>query len=159
MRILDLTAGNRAVWFNRDDPRATFVDIRPEVGPSFVADSRALPPDVGDGYGLVVFDPPHKNNGPLFGMSRSYGRFTHAEILSLIQGAAKEAWRVTVPDALMVFKWNDHGRTLGSVLELLLPYWEPLVGHGVSPQQRASQTSWVLLLRLEATSPPSRRER
>ena len=96
---------------------------------------------------LFCFDPPHKNNGPLFGMSRSYGSFTHNEIVDLIRGAAREAWRVTKPDALMAFKWNDHGRTLATTLELLSPYWEPLFGHGVCHQQRSSQTTWVMLAR------------
>jgi hypothetical protein len=148
MKILDLTAGNRAIWFDRKDPRATFVDVRGETEPDFVADARALPDGVGDGFNLIVFDPPHKNNGATGNMVRNYGHFTHADIVSLIQGGAREAWRVTEPDALMALKWNDHGRTLAGVLPLLTPYWEPLFGHGVSSQQRSSQTTWVMLARM-----------
>lgn len=147
MRIADLSAGNRAIWFDKKHPDATFVDIRPEVAPDIVADSRALPATVGDGYDLIVFDPPHKNNGPHFGMARSYGCFDHAAIRSTISGTAREAHRITRNDALMAFKWNDHGLKLATVLDLLAPYWEPLFGHGVSHQQRASQTSWVMLRR------------
>lgn len=147
LRILDLTAGNRAIWFNRSDPRATYVDSREEVEPDIVADSRALPAEVGEGFNLVVFDPPHKNNGTNGSMVRNYGHFTHEQIVSLIRDGAREAWRVSAPGALMAFKWNDHGRTLKSVLPLLAPYWSPLFGHGVSPQQRASQTTWVMLAR------------
>jgi hypothetical protein len=148
MKILDLTAGNRAVWFNRAHPLATFVDVRPEVEPGIVADSRELPAEVGQGFSLVVFDPPHKNNAATGSMVRNYGHWTHAEIRALLEGAAREAWRVTVPDALMAFKWNDHGIKLSSALALLAPYWEPLFGHGVSHQQRATGTSWVMLLRV-----------
>jgi len=147
MKILDLTAGNRAIWFNKAHPFATYVDVRSEVAPAFVADACALPAAVGDGYTLVVFDPPHKNNGATGNMARNYGHSTHAQIWHLIRGAAKEAWRVTTPDALMAFKWNDHGRTLVAVLPMLAPYWEPLFGHGVSHQQRSSQTCWVMLAR------------
>jgi hypothetical protein len=151
LRIIDLSAGNRAVWFDKTCPLATYVDIRPEVEPDVVADSRALPPAIGAGYDLVVFDPPHKNSAASGNMSKNYGHHTAEEITDIIRRTAAEAHRVTTPRGLMAFKWNDHTRKLSSVLPLLAPYWLPLFGHGVSHQQRASQTSWVMLLRSEAT--------
>ncbi len=147
MRILDLSAGNRAVWFDKQCKLATFVDIRPEVAPDFVADSRELPAEVGSGYDLVVFDPPHKNNGAVGFMTPNYGHHTAAEITDIIRRSAKEAHRVSNVTAFMAFKWNDHTRKLASVLALLEPYWYPLFGHGVSAQQRSSQTSWVMMAR------------
>jgi hypothetical protein len=152
MKILDLSAGNRGIWFDKAHPNATYVDIRPEVKPDIVADTRALPAEIGDGYNLVVFDPPHKNNSPDFGMARSYGCFTHAEIRSTIAETAKESHRVAADDALMAFKWNDHSIKLTSVLALLHPFWEPLFGHGVTHQQRG--TAWVMLRRVDAFNPP-----
>lgn len=147
MRILDLTAGNRACWFNRQDPRATFVDRRSEVEPTVVADSCALPAEITGPFDLVVFDPPHKPNGEHFGMARSYGRSTSEEITALLGGGAREAWRVTHGNALMAFKWNTHHRKLTSALRLLEPYWLPILSHGISPQQARSQSSWSLLAR------------
>lgn len=151
MKILDLSAGNRGIWFNKEHPDAKFVDIRPEVQPDVVADSRALPADIGDGYDLIVFDPPHKNNGPNFGMARSYGCFSHEEIRSTVAETAKEAHRIARDDALMAFKWNEHSLRLSTVLGLLAPYWEPLFGHGVTHQQRG--TSWVMLRRMDCFNP------
>lgn len=151
MKVLDLSAGNRAIWFNKDHPCATFVDIRPEVGPDFIADSRALPAGVGDGYSLVVFDPPHKNNAATGNMVRNYGHHTHAEIRDVIAETAKEAHRIAADDALMAFKWNDHSIKLASVLGLLGPYWEPLFGHGVTHQQKG--TAWVMLRRIDRFNP------
>jgi hypothetical protein len=142
-----MSAGNRAVWFDKKCKLATFVDVRPEVSPDFVADSRALPVEVGSGYDLIVFDPPHKNNGATGNMSRNYGHHTAEEITDIIRRSAKEAHRVANTMAFMAFKWNDHTRKLASVLPLLEPYWYPLFGHGVSHQQRSSQTSWVMLAR------------
>jgi hypothetical protein len=43
MRILDLTAGNRAIWFNKAHPLAVYIDKRAEVNPTIVADNTALP--------------------------------------------------------------------------------------------------------------------
>lgn len=153
-RVLDVSAGNRAIWFDKQYPDAVYIDIRPEVKPDHVADSRLLPADIGDGFSLIVFDPPHKNNGPNFGMARSYGCFNHEEIRSVIANTAKEAHRVTKDDALMAFKWNDHSIKLTKIVGLLSPYWEPLFGHGVSHQQRSSSTSWVMLRRRDAFNPP-----
>jgi hypothetical protein len=58
----------------------------------------------------------------------------------------------------MAFKWNDHTRKLSSVLLLLAPYWRPLFGHGVSAQQRSSQTAWVMLLRETGANAPKQGE-
>jgi hypothetical protein len=154
MKILDLSAGNRAAWFNKNHPDAVYVDIRPEVEPMIVADSRALPGEVGTDYDLVIFDRPHKNNAASFGMARSYGHFTAEEIRDIIKRTAAEAHRVTRHGALMAFKWNDHSRKLTDALGMLQPYWEPLICHGIHRQQRhGSSTSWSLLQR---TAPPLR---
>lgn len=153
-KVLDVSAGNRAIWFDKQYPDAVYVDIRPEMNPDIVADSRMLPAEIGDDFSLVVFDPPHKNNGPNFGMARSYGCFDHEHIRSTISNTAKEAHRITRDDALMAFKWNDHSIKLTKIVGLLSPYWEPLFGHGVSHQQRSSSTSWVMLRRRDALNPP-----
>lgn len=151
MRIIDLSAGNRAVWFDKNHRDAVYVDVRPEVGPSIVADARALPAAVGLDFNLVVFDPPHVNFGAKSNMSRDYGHYTTSQIRDIISGTAREAHRITAPDALMAFKWNDHDQPLGSVLDLMRPYWEPLFGHGVSPSHRQrSMTAWVMLRRAPA---------
>lgn len=151
MKILDISAGNRAIWFDKAHPCATYVDVRPEVKPDFVADSRALPATVGDGYTLVVFDPPHKNNAANGNMARNYGHHTAAEIREIVAETAKETHRIAADNALMAFKWNEHSRTLTDILGLLAPYWEPLFGHGVTHQQRG--TSWVMLRRIDCFNP------
>jgi hypothetical protein len=148
MKILDISAGRRAVWFDKSHRDATYVDIRPEVGPSIVADARALPAVVGDGFDLILFDPPHKNNAASGKMAHNYGHWTAEQIRDIVTGSAREAHRVARPEALMAFKWNDHTRKLSSVLTWIDPWWEPLFGHGVSGQHRhKSMTSWVMLRR------------
>ena len=148
MRILDLSAGNRAIWFNKAHPDATFVDVRPEVGPTFVADSRQLPLSVGTGYDLVVFDPPHVNFSKGAEMAKTYGHFTTEEIRSIITDTAREAHRVTRCDALMAFKWNDHDQKLQKVLQLMDLWWEPLFGHKVAFRvAHPSAATWTLLRR------------
>lgn len=147
MKILDLSAGNRAIWFDKNHPLAVFVDRRAECKPTIVADSTCLPEQVDTDYDLVVFDPPHMNCGPNSNMSKVYGYHTTKEILRTVEGTAKEAWRVTKPRALMALKWNDHDIKLSRVFALM-PQWEPLFGHLTKdgPNSR-SQTYWAMLLR------------
>ena len=153
MKILDLTAGNRAVWFDREHPDATYIDVRAEVGPTVIANSTSLPAEIGEGYDLIVFDPPHKPNGSQFGMARSYGSFSMDEIRALLKGAGREAHRVSRHDALMAFKWNDHHMKLKVALSHMAEFWEPLFGHGMRPQQRVgSNTSWVMLRRRDVAA-------
>lgn len=145
MKILDMSAGARAVWFDKNHPDATYVDIRPQVKPDIVADTRALPAEVGTDYDLVLFDPPHKNFAASGNMAKNYGHHTAEEIRSIVRDSAKEAHRVSKSDALMAFKWSAGGRKLADALAWMGPWWEPLFGHGVSHQQGG--TSWVMLRR------------
>lgn len=150
MKILDLSAGNRAIWYDKLNPLVTFLDKRAEVNPDFVCDTREIPPEVGIDYDLIVFDPPHMNCGRLSNMSKVYGYHTTKEIFATIEGTAKEAYRVSKPDALLVLKWNDHDIRLQRVMDLM-PQWIPLFGHltkdGPKP---ASKTYWVLMRKADA---------
>lgn len=133
VRILDMSAGNRAVWFNKSHPDCLYLDRRESVNPDIVCDTRKLPAEVGEGYDLIVFDPPHKNCGPNSNMSKTYGHSTTAEILSTIEGSGREAARVSKPSALMALKWNT-GLSITTD------------GSGRSPitgQVGAEKTSWL----------------
>lgn len=147
MKILDLSAGRRAVWFNKNHPLAVYVDKRAEVSPTIVADTRALPAAIGSGFDLVVFDPPHLNCGPNSNMSRVYGYHTTAEILDTVEKSAVEAHRVSKKNALMALKWNNHDISLDRIFALM-PLWEPLFGH-LTKNGPSSQTYWVMLRRLD----------
>lgn len=148
MKILDLSAGNRAIWYNKNHPSAVYIDKRAKVNPTIIADSRKLPFRTKK-FDLVVFDPPHMNCGPNSDMSARYGYHTTSEILDTIEKTAKEAHRVTRPNALMALKWNDHDIRLQRVFDLM-PDWEPLFGHLTKDGSTSkSQTYWVMLRRIE----------
>ena len=140
------------MWFDKENPLVTFLDKRESVKPTIVCDTTSMPPEVGEGYDLVVFDPPHENVGANGHMSKRYGHSTRAEIIETIKGSGKEAHRVTRPNALMAFKWNDHAFKLDKVLELMAEYWQPLFGHHMRNRggpEAKTQSFWVLLLRRE----------
>lgn len=146
MKILDLSAGNRAVWFDKNHPLAMYLDKRECVNPTIVCDTRSIPKAAGSGYDLICWDPPHMNCGKNSNMSRVYGYHTTAEILDTIEKTAIEAHRVSKKNALMAFKWNTHDIKLRRVFDLM-PQWEPLFGHLTKDGPR-SQTYWVMLRRL-----------
>ncbi len=141
------------MWVNKDNPLVTFLDIHPEVKPTFVCDTRNIPAEVGYGFNLIVFDPPHDNFGANSQMSQRYGHHTGPEISDIIKGSAAEAHRIAAPDALMAFKWNDRAKKLETVLDLLAPFWKPLCGQIVGQRPRRlnaekySSSYWVLLLK------------
>lgn len=148
MRILDLTAGNRAIWFNKKHPDCVYLDKRPEVKPDMLIDINNLPENINsNNFDLIVFDPPHMNCGPNSNMSKSYGYHTTKEILETVEKASRSAHRISRYGALMAFKWNTHDIKLQRVLDLM-PDWEPLFGHltKVGSNSR-SQTYWVMLRR------------
>jgi len=149
MKILDLSAGNRAIWFNKNHPLAVFLDERPGVEPTIVCNTNSIPPEAGSDFDLVVFDPPHMCCGPKSNMAKLYGYHTTKRILETIEKTSLEAHRITKPDALMALKWNDHDIKLSRVFALM-PKWEPLFGHSVSTRTKhSSQTFWALLRRLK----------
>jgi hypothetical protein len=133
------------VWFDKQHPCATFLDISTDVKPDVVADSRHIPlPD--NSYDLAVFDPPHVNTGAKSKLSRlSYGHYTTLQIRDIISRSSQELSRVVKADGLLAFKWSNHDQKLSTILALM-PLWEPLFGHKVSQRNlRASQTYWVML--------------
>lgn len=147
MLILDMSAGNRAIWANKNYEDCIYVDLREKVKPSVLANTVNLPfPDAL--FDLIVFDPPHVNGGKNGNISRDYGHHTTEEIRSLITFTAKEAYRVSKADALMAFKWNDHDQKFSTVLNLMQQWWEPLFGHRITMRTKhASSTAWIMLRR------------
>lgn len=140
--ILDLTAGNRSIWFDKEG--AIFLDHRLEVKPTVCGDAACLPFKNGV-FDMVVFDPPHVNTGAGSIFAGRYGHYTTAQIRDLVLRAAKETWRVTTATAFMALKWNDHDQRLSAILDMLKP-WAPLFGHKVSERSlRRSSTYWVML--------------
>lgn len=149
MKILDLTAGNRAIWFDKNHPLVTYLDKRGSVNPTIICDIRNIPESVGSGFSLVVFDPPHMNCGPNSNMSKVYGYHTTAEILETVKLAGTEVHKITASNALMALKWNTHDIKLEKIFMLLgRNRWEPLFGHLTKDGPR-SQTYWVMLRRLD----------
>ena len=146
--ILDLSSGRRNIWHNKEAKGVVYLDIREGVKPDCVADSTQLP-FADSQFSLIVFDPPHTTFGPNSQMAQRYGSFKAHEIRAIVSATAAEAARVATGDALMSFKWSNHGHcSFEKILGLMASWWEPLFGHTVSIRTKhASTTQWIVLRR------------
>lgn len=152
--VLDPASGSRMFYFDRNDERVTYGDIRDEshvlvdgraleIHPDVQLDFRDLPfPDAS--FYVVVFDPPHLNNvGVNAWMGKKYGILgtTWREDLQL--GFA-ECFRVLRPNGVLIFKWNETQIPVRDVLALTPE--KPLVGHRSG---KTARTHWVTFIKPE----------
>src|SRR5258708_197755 len=153
LRVIDVSAAERCAWVDRSDPCCVFVDIRPDVRPDVVADSRSLPFGPG-AFDLAVFDPPHTFCNPEHSMGHRYGSWR--SIPSLCADTARELARVVADDGLLSFKWNDHSWTLQSAAGWLAPWWQPMFGQFPTARRHSgpSVTAWVMFKKQDAGGAP-----
>lgn len=142
-------------WFDRNDPRAVFVDNRRErheltdasskggkrtliVEPNIVADFTDLPFKDG-AFALVCFDPPHlTRNGEKGWVGRKYGTLPK-DWQDMIRKGFTECFRVLKPEGTLVFKWNEDEIPVSEVLKLTPE--RPLFGNRCG---KTSKSHWLV---------------
>ncbi len=135
--ILDACCGSRMMWFDKENPLATFMDIRSEahtlcdgrsleVKPDIVGDFTEMPfPD--NSFKLVVFDPPHlKKLGQKSWLAKKYGLLLPTWETD-IKAGFDECMRVLEPFGVLIFKWNESQIKTTQVLDVIKA--QPLFGH------------------------------
>lgn len=140
------------MWFDKDDQRVIFGDIRDEnhvlcdgralnVNPNAIMDFRSLP--FADGvFKVVAFDPPHLIvAGRDSWLRAKYGILTSDWRDDLRLGFL-ECFRVLEDYGLLIFKWNE---TQIKVAEILaLTEQKPLFGH-ISGKR--ANTHWITFMK------------
>lgn len=156
--VLDACCGGRMMWFDKDDKRAIFQDIRRErvkrpeaaaakgwkdfdVNPDILGSFTAMEfPD--NTFSLVVFDPPHLTRcGDESYMAKAYGKLM-PDWEDTIRGGFSECFRVLKPNGVLIFKWNESRIKISKVLELAVE--KPLFGH---KSGKTSMTHWIAFLK------------
>ncbi|MEJ8326067.1 class I SAM-dependent methyltransferase [Kosakonia sacchari] len=151
--ILDMCCGSRMFWFDKQDDRAVFTDIRAEqhtlcdgrslvISPDLIADFRALP--FGDAsFPVVVFDPPHlERAGENAWMGKKYGRLNKDTWRDDLRAGFKEAFRVLRPHGVLVFKWNETQIPVSQILALTDE--KPAIWQRTG---KADKTHWVIFVK------------
>jgi len=149
VKILDATAGNRAIWFRKTYPDAIYLDARDGLNQNnTVGDCRHTTFAAGE-FDLIVFDPPHMTVGPNSLMAERYGHYLTHEIRELVRDAFAEFHRILKEDGLVAFKWSDHDTSIHKILEDVHGF-DPLVGVPTAQRTKHSAvTYWCLLRRVE----------
>jgi hypothetical protein len=103
MKILDATAGYRAMWKGRSPSDILFLDRRAEVRPNIVADDRALPfaPQC---FGIIYFDPPFLHGRGGWSREKFGGFGTYDQLRELFRVASREFARILIPGGLLIVK-------------------------------------------------------
>ena len=170
--ILDVACGSKMFYFDKQDERVLFCDIRSfkttlcdgrqfEVKPDMQCDFTALPFE-SNKYSMVVFDPPHltRNTGkskfaeiygslndkatPTGYQQIKYGAL-YADWRDMIAKGFKECFRVLKPGGFLIFKWNETDIKVSEVLSLT--YQKPVFGH---KSGKRSNTHWICFMKDEA---------
>lgn len=167
--ILDVACGGKMFYFNKQDERVLFCDIRDiettlcdgrhfEVKPDIVADFTDLPFE-DNKFSMVVFDPPHllRNTGKskfadIYGslneraMPTGYQQIKYGALYSdwrdMIKKGFSECFRVLVPGGFLIFKWNETDIKVSEILRLTQE--NPIFGHKSGKQ---SKTHWICFMK------------
>lgn len=154
--ILDACCGGKMFYFNKEDDRVLFQDIRDfnttlcdgrafSVHPDVVADFTDMPyPD--ESFTMVVFDPPHlKYSGDkkqLKGWQMiKYGHLSCGWKDNIRKGFA-ECFRVLKCGGFLIFKWNETDIKVSDILKLT-PV-KPIFGH-ISGKR--ANTHWICFMK------------
>ena len=152
-KILDACCGGKMFWFDKNDKRVLFTDIRKEekgfikhrlsyeVNPDKIMDFRKMDfPD--NSFKLVVFYPPHLQKlGKTIWMGKKYGILGENWKEDLQQGF-KECFRVLEKNGILIFKWGERDVKISEVLKLTDE--KPLFGHTTSA---GGHTKWITFMK------------
>lgn len=157
--ILDATAGNRALWPNKNPPNVVFMDkeTRLSTPPDIFAVWQKLP-FRDNVFSLVYFDPPHSKFGlnsvhmnpkgwsePRIVEGRKIGGTWWGSLESgwygIFHKAQKEFARVS---NLLCFKWNTTSHSLEKVLRVFEEWIEThRKNHNSDLKRGKSETWWI----------------
>ena len=168
--ILDACCGGKMFYFNKNDERVLFQDIRNfettlcdgrsfSVHPDIQADFTNMPyPD--SSFSMVIFDPPHllRNVGKskfadiygslnpkaiLTGYQQiKYGALQNKGWQKMLKEGFAECFRVLNPGGFLIFKWNETDIKVSEILKLT-PY-KPIFGH-ISGKR--ANTHWICFMK------------
>lgn len=150
-KILDPCCGSRMMYFDKQDQRVLFGDIRQEehylkdrdsirhleVKPDIKMDFTNLPFN-NESFRLVVFDPSHLiRAGKKSWLAKKYGKLGECWKDDIKKGFS-ECFRVLEHGGILIFKWNENQISVKEILSLTDE--TPLFGH-VTRKHKANQTS------------------
>lgn len=165
IKILDVTCGNRTIWFQKNEHHTIYSDKRREewegdfgtelrkdgtkkerhlnIDPDILCDFTNLP-FRDNTFSLVVFDPPHiENLSQAAWMHKTYGSLD-GDWRPMIHKGFDECMRVLKPDGVLIFKWSDISISTREIIKVIGQ--EPLFGHRSGKKMN---THWMCFMKFE----------
>lgn len=167
--ILDACCGGRMFYFDKNDDRVLFQDIRSfetilcdgrkfEIKPDIQADFTNMPYE-NESFQMVVFDPPHllRNVGnskfaEIYGSLNEKARPTgyqqikygalYSDWKDMLTKGFSECFRVLKKSGVLIFKWNETDIKVSEILKLTPE--KPVFGH-ISGKR--SNTHWICFIK------------
>jgi SAM-dependent methyltransferase len=152
--ILDPASGSRMFYFNKQDPRVLFGDIRQHeehdltngqhitVKPDMVMDFRDLPFS-DKTFTTVIFDPPHLTGlTEASWLRKKYGVLNKETWRDDISKGFAECFRVLKDGGVLIFKWNEYSIPTKEVIKLANR--QPIIGH---PSGKRMGTHWLMFIK------------
>lgn len=163
--IFDACCGGKMFYFDKQDPRVLFMDIRKiktklcdgrdfEVSPDIVGDFTNIPIE-SNTFEMVVFDPPqllrntgkskfadiygslNENATPTGYQQIKYGAL-YSDWRDMLRKGFAECFRVLKGGGFLIFKWNETDVKVSEVLSLTEE--KPIFGH---KSGKRSNTHWI----------------
>ena len=167
--ILDVCCGGRMFYYDKNDERVLFQDIRNisthlcdgrlfEVKPDVQADFTNMPYE-NECFSMVIFDPPHllRNIGNSK-FAEQYGSLNekttptgyqhiksgalYSDWRDMLSKGFAECFRVLKPGGFLIFKWNETDIKVSEILKLTDE--KPVFGH-ISGKR--SNTHWICFMK------------
>lgn len=152
--VLDVCCGPKGMWFNKQDPRAIYLDKRREthvdvykcgiktnvIDPDIIGDFTNIE-QADETFWHIVFDPPHIEQYNDSQITKKYGSL-QGDWREMISKGFKECFRVLKPNGTLVFKWSEVQYPIREVLELT--DYKPLYGH---KSGKKMNTHWVCFIK------------
>ena len=168
--ILDACCGGKMFYFDKNDNRVLFQDIRDvettlcdgrpfAVKPDVQADFTNMPyPD--NTFAMVVFDPPHLvySRGKKSKMVDMYGTVSdktaptgyqhikygalYSDWRDMLTKGFAECFRVLKPGGFLIFKWNETDIKVSEILKLTDQ--KPVFGNRCG---KAAKTHWICFMK------------
>lgn len=161
MKILDATCGFKGMWYQKNHPLVTFMDIRKGTFTHFRNSTITINPDVvsdwkdtpfnDNEFDLILFDPPHiiqKSNKGI--MATKYAVLNPLTWKNDLSAGINELFRILKPNGIFIFKWceTDKRTHIKNILKLF-PY-SPLFGtNSKSMRTGSGKIYWIVFLKYD----------
>lgn len=161
--VLDACCSTRSFWFNKQDQRTLYCDIRKEtkivdvgtpgtkgrsprvIDPDMIVDFRKMP-FADEAFYHVVFDPPHHTSKQMGKRSKGIVAFNYGILEDSwrddLRRGFSECFRVLKPYGTLIFKWCSMEIPLREILKLT--DYKPLYGH---LSGKKAKTHWVSFIK------------